>query len=149
MTDHPHCNIPVAVEDLITQSLNGVSPEEHLAQKIAFIRSDVDDLVKLRVHKDTAHLFKAEEGNLWSLLSTIQFLVSDLRLQAPASPAPAFSMSESNTTTRFIRSSWKPSFGGGGSQRISDEVEEKLGEFVAARADTEADYRVRMMKEGV
>jgi hypothetical protein len=81
-------NLPTAVASLVMQASMEDRPlSECLEQKIAFLRGDLDDLVALRVHPRTSDLFRTEEANLWSLLNTLQFLVSDLRVHDKPSPA--------------------------------------------------------------
>jgi hypothetical protein len=81
-------DLPTPVAALLMQAAMEERPlAECLEQKIAFIRSDLDDLMKLRLHSKTADLFEAEEGNLWSMLSTVQLLVSDVRVHDRPSPA--------------------------------------------------------------
>jgi hypothetical protein len=83
-------DLPTPVAALLMQAAMEERPlSECLEQKIAFIRSDLDDLMKLRLHSKTADLFEAEEGNLWSMLSTVQLLVSDVRVHDRPSLAPS------------------------------------------------------------
>lgn len=73
-------NLPTAVASLVMQaSLEERPLSECLEQRIAFLLSDLDDLVALYVHARTHGLFRAQENQVWSALSRLQLIASDMK----------------------------------------------------------------------
>lgn len=88
MLDIPVAEEPDALISLRSDcNLNDCSLQAGIEQRIKWAQDQISDLVALRVHPETAQYFEAEEGNLWSLLNTLQFLVSDVRVHDRPSPA--------------------------------------------------------------
>ncbi len=83
----PYMNLPDSVaadpDALVSLrsdcAMNDISLADGIEQRIKWARDQLADLVALRIHPETADAFDGQIGALYSLLSTAQFLASDVK----------------------------------------------------------------------